>query len=669
VTWRPDIQGLRGVAVALVVAFHLGGAELLPGGFVGVDVFFVISGYLITGRLLAARAGGGPVLLPFYARRVRRIAPALIVAVLAALGAGSVLLLPGDWRQLARSALAAVAGLANLFFLGNTGYFDANAALMPLLHTWSLAVEEQFYLLWPLLVLAAARLARGRTGVLAGVLLAVAAASFGANLWYTATEPKTAFFALPARAWELAAGGLIALAPPLRPGRAGAAVAGLAGAGAIAAIAAAALLLSDQRPFPGVAALLPVLGAGLVVWRSSATTIAARLLALRPLAALGAISYSLYLWHWPLLAFWRVYSGRIVPTGTEAAALAAAALALGAASWRWIERPFLRPRRPACAMAITLAAAGAAAAAAALVAARDGFPERLPEAVRALGDLEATWRWTCPQDVALGLPPFEGERRTSCVVGAPWDAARTRAVLWGDSTAEHLLPLLDLAGRAASVAIAAVTPCPAPLDGDRFRRVWPELTEYNARCGAQQAAMRGFLRDHAEIAVVIIAASWTNLAPRLEGATRAPESFERGRAIIRDGLDALLPAIAGDGRRIVLFADLPHVPAADPSSCATARAAPFLLRACAADLEQRARAVLPRFQQPMHEMLRAVAAAHPGVVFYNGAERLCDADRCALYAAGSFIYRDSVHLRRNLPDDAVRALVAQLDLSALLRPR
>ena len=334
--YRPEIDGLRAVAVLPVIAYHAG----LPGfagGFVGVDVFFVISGYLITGILAGDLAEGRYSIARFYERRARRILPALFVVLAASVVAAHWLMMPPAFMDFAASVVAVVLFLSNMLFISEVDYFAPAAEDVPLLHTWSLAVEEQFYILFPLILWGLWKLGRGRA--LAWGVLAITLISLAFSEWAWRADPASSFYFLPSRAWELGAGALCALIPA-RPGPRLRQAMGLAG---LAAILGSVTWLDRSFPFPSLWALLPVGGAVGVILAEG--TLAARLLSWRAAVGIGLISYSAYLWHNPVFVFARLALDA-EPGRAVMLALAVLSLGLAALSWRYVEQPF-RGRTPA----------------------------------------------------------------------------------------------------------------------------------------------------------------------------------------------------------------------------------------------------------------------------------------------------------------------------------
>ena len=334
IDYRRDIDGLRAVAIVPVLLFHAG-VPGFGGGYVGVDVFFVISGFLITQIIAREIDGGRFSILNFYERRARRIMPALMAMIAAVLIAACAVYLPGDLNAVPKAAAAATLFVSNLWYFATTGYFAGGAETKPLLHTWSLAVEEQYYIGFPVLLILVARFwPRGRTAMVA----AIALVSFG---WAVATQGKGdgfAFYMLPPRAWELFAGSLLALGvvPHIRAQwlRELLALAGLA------AIGFAIFAYDKTTVFPGVTALPPVLGS-VAILHAGAQTRVARMLGLSPFVGIGLISYSLYLWHWPVIVFAQ-YATDATLSGWGSVAAIAASVLLAVLSWRFVERPVPR---------------------------------------------------------------------------------------------------------------------------------------------------------------------------------------------------------------------------------------------------------------------------------------------------------------------------------------
>lgn len=353
--YRPEIDGLRAIAVVPVILFHAG-LQAFGGGYVGVDVFFVISGYLITSIIVGSLAEGRFSLKTFYERRMRRILPALYLVVALSAVAAWFILLPHEMMAFARSLIAVPLFVSNILFRRETGYFDDAAELKPLLHTWSLAVEEQYYLFTPLLLMAVWRFAPRRLllvlaiGLVASLLLALVG---------SVLRPVHAFFLLPTRAWELLAGAMLAVwhhrhgVQALRPG--------LADAGTaigLALIAVSVFAYDAYTPFPSAYTLAPVLGTVLVIHLARGGTLTGRLLAHPWVLGIGLISYSAYLWHQPLIAFARHVTGPGHGTW-PIVAIAMLTWPLAWLSWRFVENPWRRPGARSARAVASLAVLGA----------------------------------------------------------------------------------------------------------------------------------------------------------------------------------------------------------------------------------------------------------------------------------------------------------------------
>jgi peptidoglycan/LPS O-acetylase OafA/YrhL len=353
--FRPDIEGLRGIAILLVLLFHAG-LPWTPGGFIGVDVFFVISGFLITGKLLReSQQPGGLNIAKFYAWRIRRLLPAALVAVALISLVGLLIAAPLDRSELAADGAASALSIANMRFIGSVDYFAPTSSPSPFLHFWSLSVEEQFYLVWPALIVLLTWRGGSSRRLIAALLIGVVA-SFALSMWLTDASPARAFYLLPTRVWQLGVGGLLALVGVVGISRRAGA---LAWAG-LAAVAVAGVALTAEMPYPGLAALFPTAGAVALLYGGAAPSGPARLLAAAPLRFLGKISYSLYLWHWPLLVLPIMFLERAL-TGVEIVASVVVAIGVSWLSWRFVEQPFRygdRSRRATSWSAIRIGVAG-----------------------------------------------------------------------------------------------------------------------------------------------------------------------------------------------------------------------------------------------------------------------------------------------------------------------
>lgn len=355
--YRPDVDGLRAFAVCVVLIFHAF-PTLLPGGFVGVDVFFVISGYLITGIVLKGLKQDLFSLQHFYAQRVRRIFPALSLVLLFCLGVGWLGLTSGEYKQLGRYTAGGAAFLNNFLFWKDAGYFDNEADTKPLLHLWSLAIEEQFYLVWPLLLIGVAAAARHINKERAlvdfhryvlGTLGLFFLASLGFSLWQIGLDATGNFYSPLSRAWELLLGaGLAATAPGQLTSR----MSQWLGWIGLALLLTSLYLIHSERAFPGAWAVLPALGSACLLQSGMTSFVNRKILASRLMVWLGLISYPLYLWHWPLLSFARIFEAQ-TPSIMLRGGVLLMSVALAYATYRWVERPLrLGGRSPASTRAL-----------------------------------------------------------------------------------------------------------------------------------------------------------------------------------------------------------------------------------------------------------------------------------------------------------------------------
>lgn len=658
--YRADIDGLRAIAVASVVLFHAG-TGWVPGGFAGVDMFFVISGYLIGGIVQDDVTAGRFGFAAFYARRARRILPALVTVAIATLTAGMMILGPGELERFAVSAAAALIGLANLWFFHTTDYFTSEAGLEPFLMTWSLGIEEQFYILLPPLLLLVARWPMRRA---LWAVLALSGASLLLSLLATPVQPIASFYLLPTRAWELGIG--VALALAYRAGfRLRPAVQRWAGAVGLAAVAATLLLLDEQTRFPGYAALLPTLATALLIGAPD-SGINRRLLASRPMVAIGLISYSWYLWHWPPLALLRIAAAGPVPVPLSLA-IALGSIVPAYCCWRWVELPWRRPRR-ARSDAATLRRYGVALAASLAlfggVAMLRGLPSRAGASAAGIERLLAASHSPC-------LTGYGVERPAATPLCAP-SASEPLVALIGDSHAAALGDALRAEARGHGYRVVQMTAasCP-PLLG-----ATPRLVEHPGAaraCAAFNVAAIDRAADDPRVRAVILTGFWQ--APFSAHAlaigdgliaaneTRADRS---SAAALRGALGRTLRRLRGAGKGVLVLGDVPWL-RFDPARHVWARALPWrgaIERVASPGLAGADDLVDARFFDPLadqgNRIVAAGAAAAPGVRYVALRAVLCPDGRCRTGAGGLPFFIDEQHLSRAGADYAVRRLAPHL---------
>ncbi|HLW70568.1 MAG TPA: acyltransferase family protein [Candidatus Binataceae bacterium] len=633
--YRSDIDGLRAIAVLAVVMFH---ANFLGcrGGYVGVDVFFVISGFLITSIIVGEIDRATFSLARFYERRVRRIFPALFLVLTACCLAGALLFDPVDLKHLGESVVATALFASNILFWIQTGYFDSPADERPLLHTWSLAVEEQFYVVFPLYLLAVSRFFPKQRN---SITLALCAISFMSSVLAVHYWPDAAFYLAPMRAWELLIGALIAL--DLAPQAAGVAIRNLATILGLALVLAAVFAYSAATPFPGVAALLPTVGTALIIWAGiGSSPKASSILSFRPLVFVGKISYSLYLWHFMLLGFASYLSFGHLSVMPRVLTLTLA-FALSCISWRYVEQIFRRRDRGFSSSTIAIAGAAATAAFALVGTAAflsHGFPQRLHGA--ALAAASGASDFDSYRDRCV-FPTVEQVRTMAlCELGTR-AAVPVSFVLWGDSHAEALSSAISGAAvaRGRRGLLAAHVGC-EPLAG-------VESPRHN--CKAFNDAVFDLIRRTAGIKEVILDARWSRWSaetrygpdgePPIELHWQGTAGIAVGnRKIFALGLDRTLsgltalnkeiwiigpaPEIDYDVPRVLYLQSLGFDPAVD-------------IRPSVAEFETREKFVL--------QTLSAMASKYPVRIIYPD-RVLCRTGKCRVSVGGAPAYIDDHHL-------------------------
>jgi peptidoglycan/LPS O-acetylase OafA/YrhL len=630
--YRPDVDGLRALAIVPVVLYHYGFWPF-TGGFVGVDVFFVISGFLITGLIHREMVEGRFSIRHFYERRIRRIFPALFVMLTVATVAAAIILFPLDFERYADSLFATAFFASNFEFWRETGYFDVAADWKPLLHLWSIAVEEQFYLIFPALLLLVGTQSRRKLLIVTGALFAL---SLAFSIWAVTNAPAAAFYLLPSRFWELMLGALLALAqlpqPSSRIARESIGIAGFA------MIALAIFTYTRWQPFPGAYALLPCVGATLLIYAGETKTLTHRLLSAKPVVFIGLISYSLYLWHWPLLVFTQTALNRVL-LPWEGCVLVALSVVLAILSWRFIEQPIRR--HAALGRGPLFAAAASAMALTALcgfgVASANGLPQRMQPEIRQI--LAEERNHEPRMDICFGLTAPDVTAGRLCRIGST-RTDKPSFILWGDSHADALLPAVEKVAEAHGRAglFAATNSC-APLLGVTRPDALP--------CKPFNDAVAK-LALHPEIRDVILDARWSKNAygtARGEGDGRIYPYDDQGQgtdiasteAVFYRGLERTVRTLTGAGKHVIIVASVPEAGYSVPRVMAHLRMAGIK------DEPTRDLKEFLAHQKFIFDTLTAMQKKY-GVKILYPHQILCVSGACALALNDRPLYRDEHHL-------------------------
>ena len=598
-TYRPEIDGLRAIAVGGVVAHHTG-LGLVPGGFTGVDVFFVISGFLITGIIAGEMATGTFSQWRFLERRIRRIVPALAAMLWVTAMAAWAILTPEDFRPFAQSLTAVSVFGSNLLFTQDAGYFASAEGMLPLLHTWTLGVEEQYYLIFPLLLILCRR---WKPGSMMPVVAALGGLSFVLAMVLAASWPQGAFYLLPTRFWEFALGAVCALLPARPRPNGWLALAGLA------LIAAGFWLIGPETPAPGAMFLLPTVGTALVILFAAPQNAAGRLLSLAPLTWLGLVSFGTYLWHQPLLVLAKyVWFGGLPLAVTLG--LVAGSVALGAASYYLIEQP-VRQKRLLASRGALLALCAAALA--------------IPAAAGVAGHL----RWWLPASGA------EAERLGALQTDvAPFEAVTPAGpvnyVVFGDSHAgAYRQALSERFGEGVLLSFPSCLAAP----GVSNKR--PEEADA-AGCGAMPDRLVQLVSER-KLRTVFWAQLWER--DMFADGLAAPLGFNAGAKRLEQAMQRLADRLPA-GTRIVILGNVPTAQAGGPQlEGGWLRCRAYRNVACPASYPSgKAQGIA------INDRLKALAARDPRFTYVDTAAPLCRSGRCLIVQDGTLNYWDPHHL-------------------------
>ncbi len=610
--YRPEIDGLRALAVVPVLLFHAG-FGLVAGGFAGVDVFFVISGFLITSIIHSEIRDGSFSIVRFYERRARRLAPALLLVCAVSIPFALLWMLPQELNTFGKSLYAVNFFASNFLFWDQTGYFEPSTDLMPLLHTWSLAVEEQFYLVFPLLLLA---LRRVSAATALKVVLALVGLSFAMTQLLARVDPAANFYLLPSRFWELGIGAALALVGAARLELAKGRRELLSGLG-LAAIVASYLFVPESAFYPGFTTVPVVLGTALVLAFARGDTAVGRLLSLKPLVAIGLISYSLYLWHQPVFAFARLRAIDGIPAEGYAL-LIVLCFALAYLSWRFVEQPFRNPKRfgRGAVFGATLAAGSAAIALGFGFDGSDGLVARNRELARL----------TQP---SVGL----GKKCDAVADLACATSPKPEVAVWGDSFARHLVDGVIASKPDVRLVQLAKNNCGPFLNlapvVSRLGRNWPQ------DCARYNDDVRRFLLANRSIRYVVLSSQLSQYLQQetvlVDGRKEMPSEV----SLLSDGLRTTLAWLKANGFEAVFVAPTPH-DGRDTGLCvARARLLGEPDQRCEPALKD-----VRKYDQDVLKVVADIADEYPVVSFMN---YLCDADSCKVEDKGVSLFEDFGH--------------------------
>ena len=663
-TYRAEIDGLRAIAVLAVIIFHAG-IEQLSGGFIGVDIFYVISGYLITAIIITAVKKQQFSYRSFYARRAKRLLPAAITMILVTVIFAAFILSPDKYYQLAKSAEFSTLFMANVWFMKNSGYFDLSTQISPLVHMWSLSIEEQFYFCYPFIVLTAYKIGKLK-GIFWSIVIIILT-TFLLNISLINSYPNFTFYMLPTRAWELGLGALIHFLPTLKT-RQGALVNLLSYTGLIA-IFYSFFFITEHDVYPGYLALIPTLATALLIYSLyEQNTSIKRLLSSKPLVFIGKISYSSYLWHWPIIVFYRIYINERAFNSIEVFMLIFISLIVGYLSWRFIENSFrYKKYNDKKILTTTAYATSISVLLIASVLLTKGFPIRVSADLAAISNKKLMRSLPCIEHIS----PLAGIDEKFCVIGSPWGSAKYKGIIWGDSHSLHWGQLLHQQAKKNNISLViAPRKCPAYLNSAYIKSHYPKYPQFNKNCTFRNKATLNWLKEDDSVELVILASAWSGQV-RMHYTDEHPENLVNtslrnrfpkiGASLSKIAFEPLLSQLSD--KKVLLLSDIPR-PNKNLNECAFAQHTQLLRQQCKPEnfkiLDVKK---IHQWHKSSDKMIKDVANKFSNVSAIIPTERLCGQEYCQTYINNELIYRDDNHIRSNLKTATVNELAKKLSIT------
>lgn len=651
----PEIDGLRTIAVLPVIFYHLD-FEWIPGGFLGVDVFFVISGYLITQILIRETYKETKhFFVDFYLRRARRIFPALFSVTLVTLFLSLFFLFPADLVELSNSALATLAFVSNIYYYFNTGYFDAPAESMLLLHTWSLAVEEQFYLLWPVTIL---MLARRSKSVNFTVILSILTVSLAASIIVTPLNSSLAFYGLPFRIFEFMFGAIICLIPRFSDGllfryhwiSAALQVTGLC------AVFFSLFVFTTESTLPGYLAVVPALGTAIFIFGvSKFPAIPHNPMRSLLMVATGKISYSLYLWHWPIITLYKIYLDGAELNDTQKFWLLSVTILASVGSYFFIEKPLRKPKMQSRSLIFSGVQGSLIVVLFVVFLKTEGLESRVPNLAQ-YASIETMWRWPNACNEYINLPMFE---RKFCTFGEPWGSAKRKVLLWGDSHASQVAPLFKVIAQEESLAFVTINgSCKPVTDGNRVLLKHKIAVRATDGCLKEVSGVLRLLEADQSINLVVLTGLWRESPYHIYSESDGEIDVTTKLELMEFGLEHNVEKLVALGVDVLLLGDIPS-PGKTRLNCFSKNK---LMRANTPDCSPLPLEKIQEIHGPTEQILIRIADRNDRVYSHEVISSHCNQDGCPIYINGDFIYRDTNHIRRNFSDATKNALLDSLGI-------